>query len=110
MSNEDTEAGDISRATHIDVPLNFPILRGETEIKLLTLARPGVQHLRGMNLGLVTQMDVDQTLKLLPRITSPSLTPHECEKLDASDLLHISSVVLSFFLPKLSKELLFPYT
>lgn len=85
------------------VDLDTPISRGTTVIRQLTLRKPNAGELRGLSLAAVANADVSALLKLLPRITSPSITEHEAAALDLADLGACSNVVIDFLLQKKAK-------
>lgn len=62
------------------------------------------RSLRGIKLMDLLQMDVTSVSTLLPRITTPTLTPHDVTKLDPADIVSISTELLSFFLNKATRE------
>lgn len=82
------------------ITLDSPIQRGDQAITAITLRKPMAGELRGVNLMAVMQMDVAAAITLLPRITAPSLTTQEVERLDPADLLQLTSTVTGFLLPK----------
>jgi hypothetical protein len=82
------------------ITLEAPIRRGETNIDTLALRKPKSGELRGLNVADILQMNVDATIKLLPRISIPTLTEQEAAQLDAADLTQVASAVAGFFLPK----------
>lgn len=82
------------------VVLEYPIKRGETEIKDVELIKPTAGSLRGVRLADLCQSDVDSMLAVLPRITSPSLTKAECNNLDPADLISLSGKVIGFLQSK----------
>lgn len=82
------------------ITLDAPIQRGNTSIAEITLRKPNAGELRGLSLQRLHQADTDELLKLLPRITSPSLTPPECAQLDPADLSEAGGVIISFLLKK----------
>lgn len=83
----------------VTVPLDSPILRGETTIAELTLRKPSAGELRGINLAALAQMETDQLLKLIPRISSPSLTGPEVNEMDPADLISCGLEIAGFLLP-----------
>lgn len=85
------------------IHLDTPIQRGEDKITELTLRKPTAGELRGISLANLVQMDVAATITILPRITTPPLTPQEVAALDPADLLQISTAVVGFLLPKAAK-------
>lgn len=82
------------------VTLDTPIIRGETEIRIITLRRPKAGELRGLTISDLARLDVTALLKLLPRITTPSLTPPELEQLQPEDLFDLATQAGSFLLKK----------
>lgn len=82
------------------ITLETPLMRGETEIVTLVLRKPAAGELRGLNVADLLQMNVDAILKLLPRISSPTLTDAEAARIDPADLTQIAGTVAGFFLPK----------
>ena len=82
------------------IVLDVPIKRGTTSIAEVTLRKPNAGELRGLSLQRLHQADADELLKLLPRITTPSLTPPECAQLDPADLSEAGGIVISFLLKR----------
>ena len=82
------------------ITLQTPLTRGETELKEVTLRKPGSGELRGINLTDLLQMNVNALHKVLPRISSPSLTEADVAKLDPADLTDMASEVAAFLLKK----------
>jgi hypothetical protein len=92
------------------VPLDVPIKRGEQKFAELHLRRPGSGELRGCSLGKLAQFDVDELLKLLPRIATitgesgPSpITAVEAAAIDPADLMEVADKVSDFLLSKRRK-------
>ena len=77
-----------------------PIKRGETEITSLDLRKPNSGALRGVSLRGLLDFQTDDIIKVLPRISEPTLTDHEAARLDPADLLQAGSVIAGFLLPK----------
>lgn len=86
------------------IDLDTPIIRGDQEIKQVTLRKPMSGELRGVTLIDLAQMDVLALRKVLPRISTPSLTDHEVGRMDPADLLQCGVAVGSFLLTKSAKE------
>ena len=82
------------------VTLDQAIQRGDTTITDVQLRKPKSGELRGLNMADVLQMDVNALTKLLPRITTPSLTEAEIGNMDPADLLQLGSEVTVFLMPK----------
>lgn len=86
------------------VTLDCPIKRGETEIKEVTLRKPLAGQLRGIKLTELLNLDVGSVQQVLPRISTPSLQPHEIAQLDPADLTELGVKVAAFFVRKSSRE------
>ncbi|MDY4299378.1 phage tail assembly protein [Pseudomonas salmasensis] len=101
MKNETTEQPDVQQlADNNTVTLDTPIRRGTTSIDSITLRKPNSGELRGVSLVELLQMDVSSLIKVLPRISSPSLTAVEVAGMDPADLLALSSKISGFLLQK----------
>lgn len=85
------------------VTLDTPIKRGDQVITELTLRKPSSGELRGIALTDLLQMNVTSLTKILPRLTSPSLTEQDVGRMDPADLVQLGSQVADFLLPKASK-------
>jgi hypothetical protein len=87
------------------IELEEPIVRGagsdnEKTIGSLQLRRPNSGELRGLNLHDLLKLDVNTVQELLPRITVPTITMAEAQRLDPADLVSISAEIAGFFVPK----------
>ncbi|WP_236202704.1 phage tail assembly protein [Pseudomonas lactis] len=101
MKNETIEQPDVQQlADNNTVTLDTPIRRGTTSIDSITLRKPNSGELRGVSLVELLQMDVGSLIKVLPRISSPSLTAVEVAGMDPADLLALSSKISGFLLQK----------
>ncbi|CCH13810.1 phage-related tail protein [Stenotrophomonas maltophilia D457] len=88
------------------VTLDYPIQRGEQVIATIKLRKPNAGELRGIKLVDLLQIDVSAVAALLPRITEPTLTAADVNKLDPADLVAIGTLVAGFFVPKAQREFL----
>ncbi len=79
------------------VTLDTPIKRGDTTITEIVLRKPQSGALRGTRLQAVMEMDVASMMTVIPRISTPALTPQEMADLDPADLSAISIEVVLFF-------------
>ncbi len=68
------------------IELAVPIVRGKTKVASITLRRPGAGELRGLKLGDLVQGDVNAVVRLLPRISQPTLAEQEVMAMDVYDL------------------------
>lgn len=82
------------------ITLDQPIQRGKDKITSIELRKPNSGELRGTNLTDLLQMDVTALHRVLPRITTPTLTEQEVAAMDPADLLQLGSTVAGFLLPK----------
>lgn len=99
-----TEQPDIQPlADENTVVLDSPIRRGVTTIDSVTLRKPSSGELRGVSLVDLLQMDVASLIKVVPRISSPTLTAIEVSGMDPADLLALSSKISGFLLQKSAK-------
>ncbi|WP_095184143.1 phage tail assembly protein [Pseudomonas sp. Irchel 3H9] len=104
MKTQDTEQPEVkSLADDNTVVLDTPILRGTSTIDSITLRKPNAGELRGVSLADLLQMEVDSLIKVLPRISSPTLTTLEVKSMDPADLFAISAKVSGFLLQKSMK-------
>ena len=87
-----------------EIALDYPLQRGETPITTITLRRPSSGSLRGLSLTDLLSMNTDALTKVIPRISTPSLTEQEVGMLDPSDLVAIGSEIAGFLVPKRLKE------
>lgn len=86
------------------VTLDYPIQRGEQVISAVKLRKPSAGELRGIKLVDLLQIDVSAVATLLPRITEPTLTAADVNKLDPADLVAIGTHTASFFVPRAQRE------
>lgn len=82
------------------ITLETPIKREGGDIKALELRKPNAGELRGQNLMDLIQMDVNTLAKVLPRISTPSITEQEVNKMDTADLAACGIKVAGFLTPK----------
>jgi len=104
MKNETIEQPDVQElADDNTVTLDTPIRRGTTNIESITLRKPNSGELRGVSLVDLLRMDVASVIKVLPRISTPSLTAVEVAGMDPADLLELGSKISGFLLQKSAK-------
>lgn len=82
------------------VPLDKPIKRGDTEIASVTVRKPLGGALRGASVRRLLDMETDDLITVLPRITDPVLTAADLLQMDGADLLQMGGAVAGFLLPK----------
>ncbi|WP_312692665.1 phage tail assembly protein [Kosakonia sp.] len=89
----------MSNETDNTITLETPLKRGEQNITVITLMKPNAGTLRGVSLAAVANAEVDALIKVLPRITSPSLTEQEVSALDLVDMVALAGKVVGFLSP-----------
>lgn len=103
MQTQETTTADTAQTAPVDgitVTLDYPFKRGDTELHTVHLRKPMAGELRGIKLTELLALDVGAVQKLLPRITSPTMTAHEVASLDPADLAELAMEVASFFVRK----------
>ncbi|WP_438767914.1 phage tail assembly protein [Kushneria sp. TE3] len=85
------------------IELDTPIVRGEQTIDSVSVRKPTAGELRGVNLSDVLQLQTDALMKLIPRLSIPSLTDHEARQMDPADLVQLGSEVAGFLVSKRAK-------
>ncbi|MGG7448775.1 phage tail assembly protein [Kosakonia oryzendophytica] len=81
------------------VTLENPIKRGDQVVNTITLMKPNAGTLRGVSLAAVANSEVDALIKVLPRMTAPSLTEQEVAALELPDLVALAGQVVGFLSP-----------
>ncbi|WP_258397327.1 phage tail assembly protein [Paraburkholderia unamae] len=83
--------------------LDTPIVRGNQTIDKITLRKPRSGELRGVSLADLVNLDVSALSKVLPRISSPTLTEHDVSSIDPADLVQIGGIFAGFLMSKAVK-------
>lgn len=83
--------------------LDTPIVRGEQTIAQVTLQKPAAGALRGTSLAALVNLDVDALRKVLPRISTPTLTEFDVANMDPADLVALGGIFAGFLMPKALK-------
>lgn len=86
------------------VTLDQPIKRGDQTIDTVTLRKPQAGALRGIKLTELLNLDVAALQLLLPRITTPTLTPQDVAVMDPADITELGVQVADFFVRKSTRE------
>ena len=95
-------------ASHVTVQLDEPIQRGDLTISEIQLRKPKSGELRGVSLVDVANLDVMALQKILPRITTPTLTTVEVNNLELADLMQLGAEVAYFLATKASRLVINP--
>lgn len=86
------------------VPLETPIKRGDTTIASVMVRKPQAAELRGVSLQDLVTLEVTSLIRVLPRVTVPTLLQQEVEQMDPADLLALGAEVVGFLMPAAAKE------
>lgn len=100
-SVEPTPAAADDQNSHL---LDTPLVRGSQTITKITLRKPKSGELRGASLSDLVSLDVAALSKVLPRISSPTLTEQDVANIDPADLLMLGGIFVSFLTPKAVKS------
>lgn len=84
--------------------LDEPIKRGKQEITSVDIRKPNAGELRGVSLVAITELDVTALQRVLPRVTTPTLTQHDVAQMEPADLLQCGTVLASFLLKKAQRQ------
>lgn len=82
------------------VTLEAPIKIGGTDVTEITVHKPNVRALKGVNLQELYQSNVDAVLTVLPKCTTPQLIPALHDQIDPVDLAQLAGSVIYFLVPK----------
>lgn len=96
QGHQDNQAAAAVAAVPAGIELEVPIQRGSQTITHVQLRRPKAGELRGIGIGALLQLDTSAVMKLLPRITQPTLLEHEINNLDPVDLVNLAQGVIDF--------------
>lgn len=97
-----TTAGKAGSLTTVE--LDHPITRGETEIRSVQIRKPKAGDLRGVSLSDLFDMKADTVMAVLPRVSTPTLAPHEINQLEVSDLFKFSVRLVAVLLPEEAQQ------
>lgn len=81
------------------VTFESPVKRAGQVIESVTLITPTTGTLRGVSLASVANSDIDALIKVLPRMTIPSLTEQEIAAMGWPDMLALAGKVIGFLSP-----------
>ncbi len=100
--NESNTSAAADPNTHI---LDTPLVRGEGKqvIDRVTLRKPRSGELRGVSLSDLVNLDVTALSKVLPRISTPTLTEFDVANIDPADLVQLGGIFAGFLMPKAAK-------
>ncbi|MDR5883620.1 phage tail assembly protein [Caballeronia sp. LZ032] len=84
--------------------LDTPLVRGSQIIDKITLRKPKSGELRGASLSDLVNLDVAALSKVLPRISTPTLTEQDVANIDPADLVMLGGIFAGFLMPKAMKS------
>ncbi|WP_153075774.1 phage tail assembly protein [Paraburkholderia bonniea] len=97
--------GDIDEAKDPNTcTLDTPLKRGEQVITKVTLRKPDAGELRGTSLSDLVSLDVAALQKVLPRVSTPTLTEIDVARMDPADLVQLGGIFVGFLMPKAAKS------
>jgi hypothetical protein len=98
MNTQDQELNHqlIQNPNQETVQLEQPIQFGGNTITEITIRKPNVKALSGVSLQAIYQHDVNALIKVLPRVTTPALTPQQVLDLDPVDFAQLGGHLVTF--------------
>lgn len=85
-----------------EIELSTPIISGKTEITKITIRKPLAGDLRGVKLLNFVDADIDSLAKVLPRISTPTLSDQDVYSMDLVDLTNVVVEISGFLTQKSS--------
>ena len=92
--------------TTTTVKLSYPLTVGGAEVKQVVLHRPTPGELRGLMLTHVLQMEFNTMMRLIPRVSEPSLDEGTICGLNVIDFIKIATALVLLFAPDDEREAL----
>lgn len=77
------------------ITLKKPLTIDSKEIAKIEVRSPGAGELRGLSLAALAELEVDTILKLMPRVTKPSISEDDAEDFSLPDLLAIGGALIN---------------
>ncbi|QNM96397.1 phage tail assembly protein [Chitinimonas koreensis] len=84
----------------VTVTFDTPIVRSDQTIASVTLRKPKAGALRGVAMVDLVHMEAGAVITVLPRISTPTLTKQDAERLDGADLVQCGLAIAGFLTPK----------
>jgi len=81
-----------------EITLDQPIKRGDDEVTKVTMSEPLGGTMRGLQISMIQAGDVSANMKLIPRITNPSITEAELDAMPGRDIMKLTMAVVGFLL------------
>jgi hypothetical protein len=80
----------------VTIAFGQPIVRDGGPVESVIVRKPKGGDLRGAKLTELMAADVDAVARVIPRITTPAILPHEFYALEADDLAEVVGTVVGF--------------
>lgn len=108
MKNTEQNPAIATDHDYVAVQLDEPLQRGNTVISEIKLRKPKARELLGVSLVDIANLDVVALQKVLPRISTPTLTSVEVSNLELADLLQLGAEVAYFLAKKADRSVIQP--
>ena len=82
------------------IELDADIQIGGEHLEKLDIRKPNAQALSGIKIADLLQGDVNAVLKVLPRVSTPTLTQQQAQHLEPCDIAQIGGALMLFLQPK----------
>ncbi|MBF7690867.1 phage tail assembly protein [Acinetobacter pollinis] len=82
------------------IELDSDIQIAGQRLEKLDIRKPNIQALSGVKISDLLQADVNAILKVLPRVSNPTLTTQQVNQLEPSDIAQVGGVLMIFLQPK----------
>lgn len=82
------------------IDLDQPLQIGDLKVNKIDIRKPNTQALKGLKIADLLQGDVTSICTILPRISSPTLSPYDVNQLEPSDIAQVAGVIMLFLQTK----------
>lgn len=82
------------------IELDADIQIGGERLEKLDIRKPNAQALSGVKLRDLLEGDVNAVLKVLPRVSTPTLTSQQAQQLEPCDIAQVGGALMLFLQPK----------
>lgn len=78
------------------ITLEKGVKLGENTINDITITKPVVAHLKGISLTKLFNFETDELMKLIPRVTAPSIPQPALSNMDVTEFMTLVGEVVGF--------------
>ncbi|MFA9485471.1 MULTISPECIES: phage tail assembly protein [unclassified Moraxella] len=78
------------------ITLTHGVKLGDNTITDITVNKPFVSHLKGISLTKLFNMETEELLRLIPRVTTPSIPQPALERMEIADFTYLVGEVVGF--------------